>query len=68
METMEVFIKNLSLSSKKYGFGIRDPKSGIRNPGSGINLFWIPDPGPGVNKAPGPRSGCATLLVPKFSL
>ncbi len=28
--------------------------SGIRDPGSGINLFRIPDPG--VKKAPDPRS------------
>jgi hypothetical protein len=37
--------KKLSLSSQKYGFGIRDP-------GSGKNLFRIPDPG--VKKAPDP--------------
>jgi hypothetical protein len=42
--------KNLSLSSKIYGVGIRDP---------GKTLFWIPDPGPGVKKAPDP--GSATL-------
>jgi hypothetical protein len=36
------------------GSGIRDPKSGIRNPGSGKNLFRIPDPG--VKKAPDPGS------------
>jgi hypothetical protein len=46
------FSKNLSLSSKKYGVGIRDPER---------NLFWIPDPGPGVKKAPDPGSGSATL-------
>jgi hypothetical protein len=40
--------KNLSLSSQKYGFGIRDPEK---------NLFWIPDPG--VKKSPDP--GSATL-------
>jgi hypothetical protein len=34
------------------GFGIRDP-------GSGKNLFRIPDPG--VKKAPDPGSGSATL-------
>jgi hypothetical protein len=41
--------KNLSLSSKKSGFGIRDPRSGIRNN--------IPDAGSGsgVKKAPDPR-------------
>jgi hypothetical protein len=36
--------------------------SGIRDPGSGKNLFRIPDPG--VKKAPDPGSGSATLLVP----
>jgi hypothetical protein len=45
--------KILSLSSQKYGFGIRDPEktySGSR----------IPDPG--VKKAPDPGSGSATLV------
>jgi hypothetical protein len=51
--------KKLSLSSQKYGFGIRDPRSGIRDPGSGKNLFRIPNPG--VKKAPDPGSGSATL-------
>jgi hypothetical protein len=37
------------------GFG-----SGIRDPGSGKNLFRIPDPG--VKKAPDPGSGSATLF------
>jgi hypothetical protein len=41
----------LSLSSQKYGFGIRDPRSGIRKK-------LIPDLG--VKKAPDP--GSATLL------
>jgi hypothetical protein len=44
--------KKLSLSSQKYGFGIRDRRSGK-------NLFLIPDPG--VKKAPDPGSGSATL-------
>jgi hypothetical protein len=43
----------LSLSSQKYGFGIQDP-------GSGKNLFQIPDPG--VKKAPDPGSRSATLV------
>jgi hypothetical protein len=36
--------------------------SGIRDPGSGKNLFWIPDPG--VKKAPDPEpvSGSATMV------
>jgi hypothetical protein len=45
------------------GFGIRDPRSGIRDPEK--NLFRIPDPGP-VSKRhriPDPGSGSATLLV-----
>jgi hypothetical protein len=29
--------------------------------GSGINLFRIPDPGPGIKKAANPGSGSATL-------
>ncbi len=49
----------MSISSQKYGFGIRDPTSEIQNPGSGKNLFRIPDPG--VKKAPDPGSGSATL-------
>jgi hypothetical protein len=36
-------------------------KIGIWDPGSGKNLFRIPDPG--VQKAPDPRSGSATLLL-----
>jgi hypothetical protein len=38
---------------------VRDPGSEIRDPGSGKNLFRIPDPG--VKKAPDPGSGSATL-------
>jgi hypothetical protein len=37
-----------------------DQGSGIRDPGSGKNLFRIPDPG--VKKAPDPGSGSATLI------
>jgi hypothetical protein len=53
---IELFIlpKKLSLNSQTYGFGIRDP-------GSGKNLFQIPDPG--VKKALDPGSGSATLLT-----
>jgi hypothetical protein len=40
--------------------------SGIRDPGSGKNLFRIPDPG--VKKAPDPGSGSATLPTTPFSL
>jgi hypothetical protein len=36
------------------GSEIRDSRSGIRDPGSGKNLFRIPDPG--VKKAPDPGS------------
>jgi hypothetical protein len=51
-ELLKLLPKKLSLSSQKYGFGIRDPRSGK-------NLFRIPDPG--VKKAPDPGSGSATL-------
>jgi hypothetical protein len=44
------------------GSGIRDPRSEIRDPGSGKNLFWIPDPG-FKKKAPDPGSGSATLVA-----
>jgi hypothetical protein len=47
--------KKLSLISQKYGFGIRDPRSGK-------NLFRIPDPG--VKKAPDP--GSATLRLTSY--
>ncbi len=50
---LELLLNKLSLSSQKYGFWIRDP-------GSGKNLFRIPDPG--VKKAPDPGSGSPTLL------
>jgi hypothetical protein len=39
--------KKLSLISQKYGFGIRDPRSGILDPGSGIRKKPVPNPGPG---------------------
>jgi hypothetical protein len=38
-----------------------DLGSGIRDPGSGKNLFRIPDPG--VKQAPDPGSGSATLVT-----
>jgi hypothetical protein len=34
--------------------------TGIQGPGSGKNLFWIPDPG--VKRAPDPGSGFAAIL------
>jgi len=46
----------LKLSEVMVGSGIWDP-----DPGSGKNLFRIPDPG--VQKAPDPGSGSATLLT-----
>ncbi len=36
------------------------PKIWVWDPGSGKNLFRIPDPG--IKKAPDPRSGSATLV------
>ncbi len=53
-ELFKFLPKKLALSSKKYGFGIRDPRSGIR-----INLFRNPDLG--VKNALDPGSGSATL-------
>jgi hypothetical protein len=53
-------------SSQKYGFGIRDPRSEIRNPkpgseipGTGKNLSWIQR----IKKAPDHGSGYATLAT-----
>ena len=40
--------------------------SGIRGPGSGKNLFRIPDPG--VKKAPDPGSGSATLATNMYNM
>ncbi len=39
--------------------------SGIRDPGSGKNLFPSRIPDPGVKKAPDPGSGSATLIDKK---
>jgi hypothetical protein len=47
---IELFTPKLSTSSQKYGFGIRDPRSGIRKE---------PIPDPGVKKAPDLGSGSA---------
>jgi hypothetical protein len=53
--------KKFSICSQIYGFGIRDPRSGIRDPEKTYSESWIPDPG--VKKAPDPGSGSATLVV-----
>jgi hypothetical protein len=45
LSTQKIVIK----LSKIWGW---DPGSEIQDPGSGKNLFRIPDPGPGVKKAP----------------
>jgi hypothetical protein len=37
--------------------------SGIRDPGSGKNLFRIPDPGLKKHPIPDPGSGSATLIT-----
>ncbi len=37
--------------------------SGIRDPGSGKNLFRIPDPGVKKHPIPDPGSGSATLVL-----
>ncbi len=51
----------MSLSSQKYGFGIWDPGSEIRDPEKTHSGSHIPDPG--VKKAPDPGSGSATLIA-----
>ena len=51
LRIMELFTQNVVTKLSKYGFGIRDPISGIRKK---------PIPDPGVKKAPDP--GSATLL------
>ncbi len=43
-----------------------DPRSGIRDPGSGKNLFRIPESG--VKKALDPGSGSATLVINCYML
>jgi hypothetical protein len=53
-ELLKFLPKKLSPSPQKYGLGIRDP-------GSGKNLFRIPDPGSRGQKGTG--SGSATLPV-----
>jgi hypothetical protein len=50
---IEVFTQKIV--TKIYGFGIRDPGSEIRDPGSGKNLFRIPDPGSRGQKGTGSR-------------
>jgi hypothetical protein len=40
-----------------------DPGSEIRDPGSGKNLFRIPDPGVKKHPIPDPGSGSATLVL-----
>ncbi len=49
---MNFLPKKLSSSSQKYGFGIRDPKK--------------PIPDPGVKKEPDPGSGSATLVSSEY--
>jgi hypothetical protein len=48
-ELLKFLSNKLSLSSQKYGFGIRDPGSGknlFRIPDPGVKRHWIPDPDP----------------------
>ncbi len=56
---VEVFIQKIF--NMLSNIWVWDPGSEIRDPGSGKNLFRIPDPG--VKKAPDPGSGSATLLT-----
>jgi len=63
---IEVFTQKIVTKPSK--IWVWDPGSGIRDPGSGKNLFRIPDPGvkkapdPG-SRIPDPGSGSATLAV-----
>jgi hypothetical protein len=46
---IELFTQKVSLSSQKYGFGIRDPEKTYPDPGSriqGSKKHRIPDPNP----------------------
>jgi hypothetical protein len=54
---IELFTQKIATKLSK--IWVWDPGSGSRDPGSGKNLFRIPDPG--VKKAPDP--GSATLIV-----
>jgi hypothetical protein len=57
---IEIFNQKIVVKISTRWFEIRNPGSGIRDPGSVKNLFRIPDPG--VKKVTDPGSGCATLL------
>jgi hypothetical protein len=50
---MELFTQKFVTTLSKIGF---------YDPGFGKNLFWIPDPYPGIKKTSDPRSGSATLI------
>jgi hypothetical protein len=54
LRIIELFIQKFVTKLSKYGFVIRDPVSEIWDPEK--TLFRIPDPGPGVKKAPDPGS------------
>ncbi len=56
---MELFTHKMSLSSQKFGFGIRDPRYEIRDPEKTYSESRNPDPG--VKEALDAGSGCATL-------
>ncbi len=49
---IELFMQKIVIKLSKIWFW--DPGSGIRDPGTGKNLFRIPIPDPGVKKAPDP--------------
>ncbi len=51
---MELFTQKVVTKLSK--IWVWDPGSGIRDPGSGINLFRIPDPGSRGQKGPNPGS------------
>ncbi len=61
---IEVFTQKIV--TKPLKIWVWDPGSWIRDPGSGKNLFRIPDPG--VKKSPDPGSGSATLVKSMYSV
>ena len=54
-ELLKFLPKKFSICSQIFRFGIRDPRSGIGDPGSGKNLFRFPDPRSMGQKGTGSR-------------
>ncbi len=75
-ELLKFLPKKLSPSAQKYGFGIRDPRSGIRDPEKNLSRIQgskrhrIPDPDPGSkffpSRIPGSASKNLGILTQKI--